>query len=303
MKIQHTPYDGSAKPFSIGLRPLDLSDWIDVDENFDNYIAEKKRLYTEEFANVLVAEAGTEMAQREVYELIEQHLSTYHSSLRRGPEASVSPTTTTSKSDTGLNQADPHLGALAQAGLLVQEDLVLMRKSPEGWRLVAASLCFPSAWNLREKFGRPLHEVHGPVPGFNAGTRNAALIERMFDNLKPEQPVLRWNWSLYSEARLYHPATNNADAKRFADGSLRGQVVLRLERQTLRKLPQSGDILFTIRIYLDPIEVLERHDDGPRLAMAIAEQLAALSPDEIGYKGLSKDRERLLARLREIAVQ
>ena len=27
----HTPYDGSAKPFTIGLKPLDPDEWIEVD--------------------------------------------------------------------------------------------------------------------------------------------------------------------------------------------------------------------------------------------------------------------------------
>ncbi|TIL96884.1 MAG: DUF3445 domain-containing protein, partial [Mesorhizobium sp.] len=34
---------------------------------------------------------------------------------------------------------------LARASLLVQEDLILMRRGDSGWRLVAGSLCFPSS--------------------------------------------------------------------------------------------------------------------------------------------------------------
>jgi hypothetical protein len=29
----HTPYDGSSKPFTIGLKPLDLNAWIEVDDH------------------------------------------------------------------------------------------------------------------------------------------------------------------------------------------------------------------------------------------------------------------------------
>jgi dimethylamine monooxygenase subunit A len=274
--VIHTPYDGSAKPFSIGLKPLDLAEWIDVDGNFDQYIAEKRRLYVEERDNVLVAEADTEDAQAEVYSLIAAHMRTL---------------------DPRFRGDDDTLGHIAAAGLLVQEDLVMMRKSSEGWRLVAASLCFPSAWNLREKFGKPLGEVHGPVPGFRTGTRNASMIDRMFDNLKPEQPVMRWNWSLYGESVLYFPTAIHGAKRRFGDGDITGKVTIRLERQTLRKLPVSGDILFTIRIYLDPLEVLEAHADGPHLAAAIRDQMLALSPDELDYKGLTAELPRLLERL------
>ncbi len=272
----HTPYDGSSKPFTIGLKPLDPATWIEVDDQLSLYLAEKHRLYTEETANVLVAEQGTEAAQQEVLEMLVDHL-----------RATSVPTC--------------NHGPLARAALLVQEDLVLMRHSPIGWRLVAASLCFPSAWNLHEKFGKPMHEIHQPVPGFGEGTRNAGLIDRMFDNLRVEQPVIRWNWSLYGDARLYHPASDNRMKNRFGDGPITGNVIMRLERQTLRKLPKSGDILFTIRIHNNPLEVLETHADGPALARSIAAQVANLTEAEIDYKGLVGERERLLLRLNEIA--
>jgi dimethylamine monooxygenase subunit A len=272
----HTPYDGSSKPFQIGLKPLDPATWIEVDDKFELYLAEKRRLYREETANVLVAEQGTEAAQQEVLDKVIDHLG-----------ATLVP--------------DCDHGPLAQAALLIQEDLVLMRHSPNGWRLVAASLCFPSAWNLHEKFGRPMHEIHDPVPGFGPGSRNAGLIDRMFDNLRVEQPVIRWNWSLYGDARLYHPATDNKMKNRFGDGPITGKVIMRLERQTLRKLPKSGDILFTIRIHNNPLEVLETQKDGPVLARSIANQVAALTDAEIDYKGLVGERTRLLQRLESLA--
>jgi dimethylamine monooxygenase subunit A len=273
----HTPYDGSSKPFTIGLKALDIQAWLDVDAHFESYISEKRRLYAEETANVLVAEVGTEDAQNEVLELIET--ATGRHPLKK----------------------DCHFGPLARAGLLVQEDLVLMRHSPNGWCLVAASLCFPSAWNLHEKFGKPMHEIHQPVPGFGEGTRNAGLIDRMFDNLRVAQPVIRWNWSLYGDDRLYHPASDNKMKNRFGEGNIEGRVIMRLERQTLRKLPKSGDILFTIRIYNDPLEVLKSHLAGPELALAIAEQLSAMTKEQRDYKGLLDEVPRLMARLSELA--
>ena len=145
-----------------------------------------------------------------------------------------------------------------------------------------------------------MHEVHGPVPGFNANTRNAGLIERMFDNLRVEQPVMRWNWTLFGEDTLHLPMAENKMARRFGDGPVAEHVFMRLERQTLRKLPRSGQILFTIRSHVDPLDVLEKHAEGPRLAAAVAEQVVALSAEELAYKGLSDERARLLARLDEL---
>lgn len=47
-------------------------------------------------------------------------------------------------------------------------------------------------------------------------------------------------------------------------------VRLRVERQTLRRLPRTGAIVFTIRVYLTPLEELVKEPDVPgRLASAI----------------------------------
>jgi hypothetical protein len=43
---------------------------------------------------------------------------------------------------------------------------------------------------------------------------------------------------------------------------------LRVEHQTLRRLPRSGAIVFTIRVYMTPLEELEPGEAG-RLAAAV----------------------------------
>jgi hypothetical protein len=124
----------------------------------------------------------------------------------------------------------------------------------------------------------------------------------MFDNLRVDMPVVRWNWSVYGDPELFHPNTHETGEGRFGPGPIARNVYLRLERQTLRKLPGSGDILFTIRIYIDPLSALESHPEGARLALAIADQVKALSPAERTYKGLATEHEKLLARLEMMAA-
>ena len=72
----HTPYDGSSKLFAIGLKPLEVSEWIDADERLAANLAEKERLAAERWDEVFVAEAGTEAAQAEVLALLIEHLPT-----------------------------------------------------------------------------------------------------------------------------------------------------------------------------------------------------------------------------------
>jgi hypothetical protein len=299
----HTPYDGSSKPFSIGLKPLNLAEWIEVGDDLDMYLAEKRRLYATAPDKVFVEEPDTREAQREVLDLIEAHLARYHSDLLERLQISAGSTEVNGNTRTG-EEAKPPLRA---ASLLVQEDLILMRKGENGWRLAAGSLCFPSSWSLGEKFGRPLHEIHAPVPGFGGGTRNADLISRMFDSLQG-QAVLRWNWSLQTGNELYLPFSHQERVDRatnrlskFSTDEIAAQAFIRVERQTLRKLPVSGDILFTIHIHLDPLATIEKHPKRASLALSFADQLAGLDEAQLDYKGLTADRDRLVAVLRGIS--
>ncbi|MBZ9964441.1 heme-dependent oxidative N-demethylase family protein [Mesorhizobium sp. BR1-1-2] len=298
----HTPYDGSSKLFTIGLKPLALADWIEVDEHLLPFLAEKRRLYAEMPGTVFVEEDGTRDAQREVLDLLEAHLPQVFPETHRCASGGVEVIGAAGNPEGGF--AKPPLVA---ASLLVQEDLILMRRGDDGWRLAAGSLCFPSSWSLLEKFGKPLQHIHAPVPGFGPGTRPAELINRMFDGLQG-QAVERYNWSIQSGGALYHPLSNverieraASRPSRFADGDINAHAFIRVERQTLRKLPVSGDILFTIRIHLDPLAALAHHPDRATLAPAFAAQLEALDIAQLDYKGLTSDRDRLVGVLNQMA--
>ncbi|TIW65404.1 MAG: DUF3445 domain-containing protein, partial [Mesorhizobium sp.] len=156
--------------------------------------------------------------------------------------------------------------------------------------------------------GKPLQQIHAPVPGFGPGTRPAELINRMFDGLQG-QAVERYNWSIQAGDALYHPLSNlqridraTNRPTRFADGDIDAHAFIRVERQTLRKLPVSRDILFTIRIHLDPLKVLARHPDRATLAASFAAHLEALDEAQLDYKGLTADRDRLVAFLADMAT-
>jgi hypothetical protein len=290
-----TPYDGSSKLFQIGLKPVGEDQWIDADDQLPAYLAEKERL-TASHPGTFLAEPDTVPAQAEVLALLAKYLPARFPDIYRRDGAAIDIVPADRR--VRLDAAEPPLMTAAK---LVQEDLVLMRRGDAAWRIAAASLHFPSSWNLAEKFGRPIHEVHGPVPGFGAGTRGAELIARMFDSMRPGVIGLRWNWSIYGDNRLYHPESADPTRRRFGDSERAENMFMRVERQTLRRLPESGDILFSIRIHIDPLASLEAQPGAPRIAAALAEQLLALDPDQLAYKGMTLERDRLVARLREIS--
>ncbi|WP_313198027.1 DUF3445 domain-containing protein [Rhizobium sp.] len=287
----YTPYDGSSKPFTIGLLQLEPERWIEPDGDLAEQVLLKRHLVAEHGELVLRAEPATQEAQQEVLDLLIDYLPQYHPENYRltGNDMNVA--------GCGTNIADDGMMPLHRAGLLVQDDLVIMRKGENGWRIAAAFLAFPSSWRLSEKFGLSMDDVHAPVPGFEGGSRNAGLINRMFDNLSADRIVVRWNWSVNWSHALYHPYAKSTEEKR---GVAADKAFIRVERQTLRKLPVSGDILFTIRIYLDPVSVILAQPNAAELAVSMADQLEAMSDAEIDYKGLTEKRGELVDLLRRV---
>ncbi len=288
---RHTPWDGSQPLFRIGLAPLDLADWIQPDERLSAYLDEKDRLLAQRHGDVFAARADTLDAQREVWDVLTAHVARTRPDIWQieGDAVRIAPL---GRSVT----LDPD-APLVSASRLVQEDLVLMRKGDEGWRIAAGCVCFPSSWRLKEKFGKPLASVHAPVPNFGPGSRNAAMIERIFDNLQTGQPVWRMNWSIYPDDKLFH-GDESGEVKR--SGALQ-ESFLRVEFQTLRKLERSGDILFTIRIGLDPASIILRHPEHARLAAGLRDLILRLDEAELAYKGMTAIKAQLLAQLDAIA--
>lgn len=290
----HAPYASGKPPFSIGLSPLDLANWIEVDDLLTEQLALKQSILANEFSSAFAALEESASGQGEVLELLAAHLpQRFRDIYRREADAMhIVPT----NRRVALDGEPP----LLIASRLVQEDLLLMQRSAAGWRLVAGSLCFPSSWRLSEKIGRAMEAIHAPVPGL-AG-RMSEMIARIFDNLAPDQPVERFNWSIYGDARLRHAQSHEDPHARFpADADMRETAHIRVERQTLRRLPRSGDILFTVRVFADPFAALSRHPNCSALATALQRQLAGLDSEQLAYKGLTQARDRLLAALTDIA--
>lgn len=95
--------------------------------------------------------------------------------------------------------ADP-IDGLKILGELVEDDLILVQQTEEGLhQAVGFVCCFPSGFNPKEKVGKVLRDVHGPVPGYD---KIEASMERFFGRLEAGKNVRRVN---VSTARVsYH---------------------------------------------------------------------------------------------------
>ena len=144
------------------------------------------------------------------------------------------------------------------ASLLVQEDLVLMLPQKEEYFLGAASLCAPSNWSLKEKFNKSLLLLHKDVPSYSS--KIGSRVNNIFINLPEGRIFQRFNWSIYETPILFQPAENKSyieRGKEINQENAGDKLFIRVERQTIRRLPVSRSIIFTIRVHVDPLNSIK----------------------------------------------
>ena len=161
-------------------------------------------------------------------------------------------------------------GGLAEAARAGWEDLCLLQPDGDGqYRLTAGAVAFPTDWRLADKMGLPLTAIHAPIHGY--AEQLAAGVDHFCRTLAPGPIFGRANWFIVADAGWrYLP--EDAPAARFAHvtAANAGETLfVRCERQTLRRLPRTGAVLFTIGVYVARLDRLSAATVG-RLANAVA---------------------------------
>jgi dimethylamine monooxygenase subunit A len=284
--VRYRPFLDGPWRLAMGIKALDLEEWVEIDEHFAVQLAERKRLLDDQRSAVLGELPESRPGQRELLKLLLDHLP------RRFPEQFQRVDGRIENRVTGERfvLAAWEDAPLELMGRLVQEDLCLMQRGDAGYRLVAAVLCFPAHWRLADKLGRPLQVIHEPVPGF--GERLADPVDRFFASIQVARPVWRVNWSLVDAPTLFRPPEHRGNPRPISAEQASSELWLRVERQTLRRLPRSGDVVFGIHTCVDP---LEDAIDSPQAAQALAARIREMPDPMARYKSILPIRAPLLA--------
>lgn len=113
-------------------------------------------------------------------------------------------------------------------------------------RMEAFINCFPSGFNTRSKLNMLLADIHSPVPHYSQKLEKS--MDRFFASLPLGRIVKRANWSISTNGQLFCLAGNHMTQGEISSASgeeidLR-KTVLRCERQTLHRLPQTRTLVF-----------------------------------------------------------
>lgn len=301
--IEHTkplPYRpfryGPKYNVTMGLRSIKHEDWIELDNHYPRFHADKKRRLAERGQKLCKTAPEAYPAAVELLEELVDYLSARYPSLYRRTEVGIDNLWSGESFDI-VSRPLPE-DPMQMCARLTQDDLAIMIGKPDGqYYLLAGAVVLPGFWRISDKYGMRMSEIHtsGHVPQFKEKLEKGMM--NFFRRLKPEEMVARnnyfiqvdedlgWSWSIGDEDSE-GAGWNTAEKNRAIE-----HHQFRSERQTLRRLPKSGGIVFTIRTYFHPITEIVKEDYVPgRLASAIR----SWGDDVSRYKGKEKYGEVLL---------
>lgn len=146
-------------------------------------------------------------------------------------------------------------------------------------------------WSLDFDVGMNFMEWHAPVPlAHEIGVFDRAL--KFLLNLQQGRPVRRLNWTMTINPRLDTSPENypkwGPDRASVTPENVGEKVHLRVELQSLWRLPRSNAILFVIRCYLISMNELST---VPKWRRRLPRVLRTLPKEIVDYKGLTRYRD------------
>jgi len=175
-----------------------------------------------------------------------------------------------------------------------QGDFVIMDQRDNNLFADAGMVTSQADWSLSFDLGMSFMEWHAPVPlAHELGIFDRALKYLLM--LQQGRPVRRLNWTMTINPRLdTAPETYpewGTDRASVTPENAGDKVHLRVELQTLFRLPRSNAMLFGIRCYLASLAELATY---PRWAARLHRVLGSLPNELQEYKGLTRYRPSAL---------
>ena len=208
----------NAPQFEVGLKPINHDDWLTPDDG--EYFLPQKNILLDT-KPVYFALDNSDNEQKETAEIIAQILNI------------------------DLKNHEPPLKEISR---YISDDLIIMARRDNEWKVIALTLCSPTFFSAEYAIGKSLFSLHQPVP--DGDYKLTPRITRVFDNLKEGAILERFNWTIQWSDERYTPdgeilrkMANDAELNQ-AENMLHERV----ERQTIRILPKTNAILFTIRV-------------------------------------------------------
>ncbi|OJJ03275.1 hypothetical protein ASPVEDRAFT_133496 [Aspergillus versicolor CBS 583.65] len=280
---------------TMSLTKLEPDWWIELENTYRKRIAQRKELFAKHGKSVLGSLPGSELACKELMEMVLQFLCArypqYFSLIDKrifknkilGTEQDV--------------RSKPPLEIIMDN---VPEDFGIMLRDDQtgNYFLRAGVICSALGWNVGSKIGLQLHQIHDPIPDYKEKMKFS--MDRFFTKMPVDKPIQRGSWGLEIGEPLYMPPGDPHEKLRtFQNPNLSLEDChLRVDWQTLRRIPLSGAIIFNFKALFT--QVTEFRDE-PCVPALVAKIMKEGKENLLRYKGTWHVEHVVLKKLEEWA--
>ena len=245
---KNPPWGNGKEKYRLGLKPIEKSQWFkdNISDSLKNY---KKNLLESRYTDVIATTKDSTESQKVLAKKLK------------------------------VNQRN-YADLIADISLSVPDDLCIIESNGKQ-RLLAASICSPSYWNIKSKIGKPLKEIHKPVKTLNEKIGNP--IEKFIKNAPFETPFLRENWLIHGDDQRMH-----LKAEEFPKGMVKDWIV-RSERETLCKFSDDHS-LFAINVRFQKLSSILKFQEAIE---GLKRSLENMDQEEINYFGGNRKVDKI----------
>ncbi|KAL7664026.1 HRQ family protein 1 [[Candida] zeylanoides] len=286
---------------------LDMNHWLDMDKYYWRYLEEKKRIwmtYGKENIDWLPEgyEPSLELMQITARHMLKRYPKLFTLVEDRGEHGGIIIFNELSMEKLDMTfPLSEH--PLLYVSKMAKEDFYVVLQNPtDGMHyLVAAAVPFPGgSFGIKDKLGKHLDVIHEGVPYYKEKLK--ASMERWFARLTPNDPVERASWYVSWDHKLkinsvYQLPQVVPNLKADMESIDPKDFNIRVERQTLRKLPKTGAVIFTNHPVFYSIEEMK---DEPMVPSLLRKILYEGPQDILKYKNFEFFRDHIVGYLDEL---
>ncbi|KAL1647276.1 hypothetical protein SLS61_007446 [Didymella pomorum] len=252
---------------TMSLTKMEPDWWLELENTYEDRMKQRAQLLIDYGSAVLQALPGSELACKELMEMVLQFLCVRYPHYFSLNSSKTVFHNAILQTQTDLEKTQP-LHVIFQN---IPEDFAIMLRDERTGLYIfrAGIICSSLGWSLASKIGLPLHEIHAPIPDYKAKMQFS--MDRYFAKKPADKPIQRGSWGLEVDQPLFMPPGDSHEGYRGVQlpGLELSRCHLRVDWQTLRRLPLSGAVVFNFKALFTPVEEFRDEPYVPGLVLKV----------------------------------
>ncbi|CAG8950478.1 hypothetical protein HYFRA_00006974 [Hymenoscyphus fraxineus] len=255
---------------TMSLTKMEPDWWLEIDNTYTSVIKKRQQLFRDHGNKVLDFLPGSELVCKELMEMcLRFYCARYPSYFSLSADKTTFHNALL-KTKTDIKSMHP-LHVLLNN---VPEDFaIVLRNETDGmYYMRAGVICSSLGWNVSTKIGLQLREIHAPIPDYKEKMQFS--MDRYFSKMPTNAPIQRGSWGLEVGTPLFMPPGDPHETLRESQSQdLKiEECNLRVDWQTLRRLPLSGGVVFNFTALFTPVQEFRDEPYIPALVLKILKQ-------------------------------